>query len=120
MKLKLDENLGIRGASRLREAGHQVATVADEQLMGASDDELIARCRSEGRALVSLDLDFSNPLRYDPAQHAGVAVLRLPGRAGPDVLADGIETLIQGLDRMDLAGRIWIVQGGRIRVYQPA
>ena len=67
MKLKLDENLGKRGQSIFQEAGHDVSTVAQQQLGGATDEELIEQCRSEARGLVSLDLDFANPLRFQPS-----------------------------------------------------
>ncbi|WP_295443347.1 DUF5615 family PIN-like protein [uncultured Thiodictyon sp.] len=63
MKIKLDENLGQRGAEIFRTAGHDVETVASERLSGATDRELIGICRREDRCLVTLDLDFSNP-RY--------------------------------------------------------
>ena len=51
MRLKLDENLGWRIAESLRDAGHDVATVRDEELGGADDDALFARCLQEGRCL---------------------------------------------------------------------
>jgi hypothetical protein len=44
MKIKLDENLGERGAALLRAAGHEVATVPEECLSGASDRDLIDAC----------------------------------------------------------------------------
>ncbi|HVS69690.1 MAG TPA: DUF5615 family PIN-like protein [Phycisphaerae bacterium] len=66
MKLKLDENLGTRCQELLRAAGHDVMTVADQQMTSVSDSVLIAACATEGRALVTLDLDFSNPLLSHP------------------------------------------------------
>ena len=62
MKLKLDENLGNAAREALESAGHDVSTVPHRRLQAALDDELIQQCKSEGRALVSLDLDFANPL----------------------------------------------------------
>ena len=47
---------------------------------GWTDEDLFRACAAEGRALVSFDLDFANPLRFDPADNAGVIVLR-PGTA---------------------------------------
>jgi predicted nuclease of predicted toxin-antitoxin system len=86
LKLKLDENIGMRGRELLEAQGHDVATVWDQELVSAPDSQLISICREERRCLVTLDLDFSNPLRYVPSDYHGIAVLRLPGRASPDDL----------------------------------
>ena len=66
MKLKLDENLGNEARTALEASGHDVSTVPQQQLNAALGDELIRHCQREGRALVTLDLDFANPLRFKP------------------------------------------------------
>ena len=118
MKLKLDENLGLRLAEMFRQAGHDAATVPEQQLCGASDLDLIERCRDEGRAIVTLDMDFSNPLLFKPSRYRGIAVLRLPKRAASHDLAELGRTLIEGLAKEELDGELWVVEQGRIRVYQ--
>lgn len=119
MRLKLDENLGRRGAELFRQAGHGVATVTEQGLCGTTDLSLINICRSEQRCLVTLDLDFGNPLLFRPSDYAGIAVLRLPSRPTPEDLIDAVRTLIGGLAREKIEGKLWIVQRGRIRAYQP-
>jgi predicted nuclease of predicted toxin-antitoxin system len=118
MKIKLDENIGQRGKALLVEAGHDVATVLEQNLQSAPDTEVIEVCRSEDRCLVTLDLDFSNPLRFSPSQYRGIAVLRLPNRPTNQDLIEAILTLINALKGQSISGNLWIVQRGQIRIYQ--
>ncbi|MEA2615726.1 MAG: hypothetical protein QOE72_1509 [Chloroflexota bacterium] len=89
MRLKLDENLGRRTARIFAKAGHDVATAAGQGLSGFTDADLLAVCVAEGRALITLDPDFANPLRFDPVSTAGIAVLRVPDLPGRSDLEGG-------------------------------
>ena len=119
MKLKLDENLGIRAAELLRQAGHDVSTVPEQNLCSTPDKELIELCRNEQRCLVTLDLDFGNPLLFRPQEYSGIAVLRLPPKPLPNDLYETIGTLIGGLAREKIDKKLWIVEARRIREYRP-
>ncbi len=117
MKLKLDENLNERGIALLAAGGHDVSTVVLQQMQAALDTEVIDACRKEGRALVTLDLDFANPIHFRPSQYPGIAVLRLPKKASVEDLLSATRTLIEGLKRSPLSGKLWIVEIGRIREF---
>jgi predicted nuclease of predicted toxin-antitoxin system len=118
VKLKLDENLGRRARDELARGGHDVATVPDQSLTGATDEALIEACRDEGRGLVTLDLDFGNPLRFPPDRYSGIAVLRSPPQVSATALLALVRTLAAALAKEPLSGRLWIVEIGRIRVHE--
>lgn len=94
MKLKLDENLGRGGFEVFQRAGHDVSSIHLQGMDGATDQEVFEVCRAERRAVVALDLDFSNPLAFDPRPKAGVAVVRLSRNPTPSDLAAAVEGLI--------------------------
>jgi predicted nuclease of predicted toxin-antitoxin system len=119
VKLKLDENLGRRCIDVLTAAGHDVATAAGQSMTSATDLELIEMCAKEGRGLVTLDLDLSNPIVFPPQRYAGIAVLRLPSQPSYGNLLTLVRTLVDALEREKLVGRLWSVESGRIRVYEP-
>lgn len=115
MKFKLDENLGRRGKDLLTASGHDVATVSDQNLTQAADADVIKACQHEDRCLVTLDLDFGNPLRFNPAHYSGIAVLKLPSY---DHLLITIRTLIKAIETESIEQQLWIVELGRMRIYR--
>ena len=119
MKFKLDENLSPELTSLFSQAGHEAHTVLEERLSGVKDDRLFARCIEERRVLVTLDLDFSNPLRFPPGGTLGVIVLR-PVRTANVHIKALVAASLPSFKEEALHGRLWIVEPGRIRVHEPA
>lgn len=117
MRLKLDENVDVRLAVLLRQAGHDVTTVRDQGLCGIADPALYEHCVSEGLILVTLDLDFSNVLRYPPERTPGLVVLRGPDDLFPTVRIL-VGTLVNALTNDTPSGRLWIVEPSRIRIHE--
>ena len=85
MKFKLDENLSPSLAAIFTFAGHDAHSIAEQALNGQPDARVIEVFSREQRALVTLDLDFSNILNYPPAAFSGIVVLRLADQAHPHV-----------------------------------
>lgn len=104
MRFKLDENPPLIVGQLLRAADFDVETVQDESLAGFPDSDIYAACQREGRALVTLDLDFADVRAYPPAESPGVVVLRSKSQ-DIDIL------------RLQSASRqLWIVTEHRVRM----
>jgi predicted nuclease of predicted toxin-antitoxin system len=116
VKLKLDENLGRSVATRLRQAGHDVDTVTDEGLLGADDAAVLTAASGDQRALVTNDLDFSDPRRYRPSLYEWIVVLRVARQTLAEYLAV-IDTLIEHLTSRSPKGELWVVRQHMVRVY---
>jgi predicted nuclease of predicted toxin-antitoxin system len=118
VKFKLDENLSPSMAQPIAEAGHDVTSVSGQGLSGCTDQSLYELCPAERRILVTLDLDFANPLRFPPEVGAGIIVLR-PTRPLLSLLASMLTKLPTALEADGVEGRLWIVEPTRIRVHEP-
>ena len=72
MKFKIDENLPIEVAGLLQQAGYDAATVYDQSLVGATDENIATVCQTEKRAIVTLDTDFA--VIYELIRHRNILV----------------------------------------------
>jgi predicted nuclease of predicted toxin-antitoxin system len=115
MNFKIDENLPVEVAGRLQAAGYDAQTVLMQGMGGETDSVLAEVCQREGRALVTLDLDFADLRAYPPADYPGIIVLRLP-RQDKDTVLVVVERLLQALEQEPLAGHLWIVEEHRLRM----
>ena len=115
MLFKLDENLPGALAGLFAEAGHDAVTVSEQEMTGAGDPRVAAVCRSEGRALVTLDMDFADIRNYPPQEYPGLVVFRL-SRHGPGRVLAVAARLLEVLPGTSLQGQLWVVEDGRIRI----
>lgn len=118
MRLKVDENIGRRGRDLLSSAGHDVTSVRDERLGGQPDEVIFRACQTEGRALITLDHDFGNVLRFPPESAHGTVVLELPPRPSMAALLRRLEEFLAVLASRPLDKELWIVEPGRVRIHE--
>ena len=115
MKFKLDENLPEKVRETLDEFGHDVRTVVDEGLSGASDQAVFEACVAEDRILVTLDLDFSDIRAYPPGSCPGVWVIRPQAQT---IVA--IDKLVRAGVRLcsveRVRGQLWVIDEQRVRI----
>ena len=115
MRFKLDENLPAEMAELFQRTGHDAMTVLEQQLGGVGDSDLATICARERRAIVTLDMDFSDIRTYRPGTHSGIVVFRLDNQARDHILEIGARFL-ERLSSTSLYGQLWIVEESRIRV----
>ena len=118
VKIKFDENFDRRLEPLLAAEGHDVDSVLAEGLGGAKDDVIYETCKALGRTLVTLDLDFSNPLRFPPSDTEGIIVVR-PPRPLLKAIRVTLMSVLPELKSLPIKGKLWIVEPGRIRVHDP-
>ena len=115
MRFKIDENLPLLAAQLLRESGHDAITVLDQQMGGTADSSLAKVIQQEKRALLTLDLDFSDIRTYPPEEYHGIIILRLQ-RQDLNALASLMRKLIPLIDDEVLTGHLWIIDKDKLRV----
>jgi predicted nuclease of predicted toxin-antitoxin system len=115
MRFKLDENMPRAARDLLSAFGHDVSTAVEQGLAGHPDPEIIAVCKVEARALVTLDLDFADVTSYPPEEFSGIVVLRLTVQDVPSVL-QSLRRFQAHLDEEPIERRLWIVEDARIRI----
>lgn len=115
MLFKLDENLPATAVAMLRDAGHDAITVLQQGMGGEPDARVAGAIRSEVRALVTLDLGFSDIRAYPPEDYPGIIVLRL-ARQDKSSIEATLRNLLPILRQEPLAGHLWIVEENSMRM----
>jgi len=115
MKFKLDENDPVESAELLRQNGHDVLTVIEQELGGETDETVARICQREKRALVTFDTGFADIRAYPPQAFPGMIVFRLKKQSSIYVL-EVLERLMESISSEPVEGHPWIVEEDRIRI----
>jgi predicted nuclease of predicted toxin-antitoxin system len=113
VRLLVDQDVYAPTIAALVAGGHDVVRAAERGMAGAPDSAILAAARTEGRVLVTRDLDFGRLVQLGPS--APVVILRFP----PSALSAMHEELLRVLAHHtadELAGAVVIVEPARHRI----
>lgn len=113
MRILANENVPGPVVVGLRHRGHDVVWVKEE-MVGATDHDVLARAERETRLVVTFDKDFGElAVRVGLPASSGVVLLRLRG-GSPE--ADNARAISALTSRDDWAGHFSVVTDDRIRL----
>jgi predicted nuclease of predicted toxin-antitoxin system len=115
MRCKLDEHLPLEIKDLFIKHQHDSVTVVEQGLGGSMDPDVAEVCRKEARALVTLDLDFSDIRAYPPEDYHGIIVFR-PAIQNITALIRLTARLLSLLEQEPLVGHLWIVENHQVRI----
>jgi predicted nuclease of predicted toxin-antitoxin system len=98
----------------LRTGGHDAVHASDIEMHRATDTEIMARAKAEGRTVVTADLDFPQLLAMSRAIEPSVILFRDGNWSDREVIARMGEVLT-ALPADDIAQSIVVVERDRIR-----
>lgn len=115
MRVLLDACVWSGAATSLREAGHEVRTVADET-PPPSDESILEAARGEQRVVITLDKDFGELAVVRRIPHAGI--IRLVGLTSTQQGTAAVATLAKYGAEL-ATGALITVEPTRVRVRAP-
>ena len=115
MRFKIDEHLPLEIKALLGQNQHDAMTVAEQGMAGSIAPDVAQVCRKEARALLTLDLDFSDIRAYPPEDYHGIVVFRPTIQSITELLRLTTQ-LLTLLEREPLIGQLWIVEDHQVRI----
>jgi predicted nuclease of predicted toxin-antitoxin system len=115
VRFKLDENMPRLARPALEAPGWDVQDLHEEGLASALDQAVQEACEREDRILVTLDTDFADTRRYNPARSPGVIVLR-PHNHSIDAVLQCLDGAIRAVATQPIRATLWIVEPERLRI----
>lgn len=120
MRFLIDADLPRSAKDLIQRYGHEATDVREIGLGSAEDSAIAAYVQVHRICLVTGDFDFADIRNYPPEAYVGIVVLELPRNATAAFILGLIEAFLQRTDVLSrLAGRLAIVEPGRVRLRPP-
>jgi predicted nuclease of predicted toxin-antitoxin system len=100
--------------------GHRVTLLREVLPIRSPDSDVIAKAKSLGSILISLNGDFADIVDYPPSEYAGIVAIQLKNHPEtiPSVMGRLINFLIENPEQEFYRGKLVIVEAHRIRIRQ--
>ncbi len=117
MQFLADMGVAQRIVEWLRDQGHDAVHLRDEGLQRMPNGEIFEKAISEGRIVLTFDLDFGEIIALSGGRRTGVVPFRLRNTRTPHVV-DRLQRVLKESARALEQGAIVVVEESRHRIRQ--
>ncbi|KKT74394.1 MAG: hypothetical protein UW71_C0025G0002 [Parcubacteria group bacterium GW2011_GWB1_44_7] len=119
MLFLVDENTTSSIRTVFEENGFEAECVKDiKELRGQPDEVIFNYAVAKQAVIVTKDLGFANPLRFDLTKLFGLVILRFPNEISLETLRKAVKESIEGMRGEDFRKKIITVEPGSVRSRQ--
>jgi predicted nuclease of predicted toxin-antitoxin system len=115
MRFLADMGVAMRSVEWLREQSHDATHLREENLQRMSDADVFRKAATEGRILLTFDLDFGEIVALSSEKKASVVLFRLHNTRTPHVI-ERLKSALQETSQSLESGAIVVVEERRLRV----
>ena len=115
MRILADQHVSPRTVEFLRRLGHDAVRVSERLPRNASDAAILSFADTEGRVVLSQDLDFTGLIATSGQTGPSLIVLRL-GSPSVEHVNEVLRSVLPGIEAAVEAGAIVSVDDDRVRI----
>jgi predicted nuclease of predicted toxin-antitoxin system len=115
MRFLADMGVSMRVVEWLREQRHDVAHLRDENLQRMPDSDIFVKAATEGRVLLTFDLDFGEIVALSARENVSVVLFRLHNTRTPHVV-ERLNVVLEETEQVLRSGAIVVVEENRLRI----
>lgn len=120
MRFLVDADMPRATVGLVSSYGHDCVDVRDVGYGGRADSEIAMLAAREQRCIIKCDWGFADVRAYPPSSHAGIVVLGVPEHADRESKLEVLRVFLEEEEVVtQMAGRLAIVEKGRIRLRPP-
>ena len=112
MRFLADMGVSQWVATWLREQGHEVVHLRDENLQRLPDDQIFEKATQENRMILTFDLDFAEILAFSGSKEVSTVIFRLHNARSAHVIERLKRVLDESSDALEQGAIITVEERG--------